>query len=162
MMEPGKMNRREWLRRSFLFTTLGTTFAVLGTILVDVWMAAGRFSPAHWKEVGGIDLLPGDGIIPLPEQKIALVRRGSRLAALSLECTHLGCLLNAVDQGFFCPCHGSQFGPLGEVYSGPATTSLPWYAIQMREGRLWVHAGQKRSLPQWLDLERNGDGEEKV
>jgi len=151
-------NRREWLRRVFLFGTVGTTFAALGTILVDVWMAAGRFSPAHWKEAGTLDLLPGDGTLPILELRIALVRRGSLLAALSLECTHLGCLVNAVDQGFFCPCHGSQFGPLGEVYSGPATTSLPWYAIQARQGRLWVHTGHKQQLPQWLDIDAADGG----
>jgi len=149
---PTTMSRREWLRRLFLYGTVGTTFAALGGILLDVWLAAGRFSAAHWTDLAPLDLLPADGVVPFPERKVAILRRGDRLAVLSLECTHLGCLLNVVDQGFFCPCHGSQFGPSGEVWSGPANRPLPWHAARIREGRLWVHTTGKLPEPEWLDL----------
>lgn len=146
------LSRREWLRRMFLFGTLGTTLAALGGILLDVWLAAGRFSAAHWTDLASLDLLPADGVAPFPARKVAVIRQGDRLAVLSLECTHLGCLLNAVDQTFFCPCHGSQFGPMGEVWSGPANRPLPWHAVRSREGRLWVHTTGKLAAPAWLDL----------
>jgi nitrite reductase/ring-hydroxylating ferredoxin subunit len=152
MSEPQTMNRREWLRRLFLYGTLGTAAAALGGILLDVWLAAGRFSAAHWAEVAGLDLLAADGVVPFPEKRVAVIRRGDRLAALSLECTHLGCLVNAIDQGFFCPCHGSAFGPLGEVWSGPARQPLPWHPVRARGGRLWIHTGGKQPEPDWLDL----------
>jgi nitrite reductase/ring-hydroxylating ferredoxin subunit len=152
MTEGTTMNRREWLRRLFLYGTIGTTFAALGGILLDVWLAAGRFSAAHWMDLGPLDLLSVDGAAPFPEKKVAVIRRGDRLAALSLECTHLGCLVNTVDQGFFCPCHGSQFGPLGEVWSGPATRPLSWHAVRAKDGRLWIHTAGKRPAPEWLDL----------
>jgi glycine/D-amino acid oxidase-like deaminating enzyme/nitrite reductase/ring-hydroxylating ferredoxin subunit len=46
--------------------------------------------------------------------------------AVSVRCTHLGCLLrfNAAEQSWDCPCHGSRFGPDGEVLEGPATEPL--------------------------------------
>ena len=46
--------------------------------------------------------------------------------AVSLRCTHLGCLLrfNAADRSWDCPCHGSRFGVDGRVLEGPATTPL--------------------------------------
>ena len=49
-----------------------------------------------------------------------------RTHAVSVRCTHLGCLLrfNAADRSWDCPCHGSRFGVDGEVLEGPATRSL--------------------------------------
>ncbi|AJF06073.1 hypothetical protein GSUB_05160 [Geoalkalibacter subterraneus] len=88
----------------------GSAFAILGGILLDVWRAAGLFSTSHWREVGRLADFPRDGTYPLPAERIAVVRKGGRLAAISLECTHLGCLVNALESGFFCPCHGSEPG----------------------------------------------------
>jgi nitrite reductase/ring-hydroxylating ferredoxin subunit len=158
MTDRTTMNRREWLRRLFLYGTVGTTFAALGGILLDVWLAAGRFSAAHWTDLAPRPAV-GRRAVPFGEEEVAVIRRGDRLAALSLECTHLGCLVNTVDQGFFCPCHGSQFGPLGEVWSGPARRPLPWHAVRAREGRLWIHTAGKRPAPDWLAL---GSGPERI
>jgi glycine/D-amino acid oxidase-like deaminating enzyme/nitrite reductase/ring-hydroxylating ferredoxin subunit len=46
--------------------------------------------------------------------------------AVSLRCTHLGCLLrfNAAERSWDCPCHGSRFDVDGEVLEGPATRPL--------------------------------------
>jgi glycine/D-amino acid oxidase-like deaminating enzyme/nitrite reductase/ring-hydroxylating ferredoxin subunit len=46
--------------------------------------------------------------------------------AVSLRCTHLGCLLrfNAAERSWDCPCHGSRFGVDGRVLEGPATQPL--------------------------------------
>ena len=43
-------------------------------------------------------------------------------------CTHLGCIPLAHQgdyQGFFCPCHGSQYDTSGRIRKGPAPTNLP-------------------------------------
>jgi len=47
--------------------------------------------------------------------------------AVSLRCTHLGCLVrfNAAETSWDCPCHGSRFDVDGTVLEGPATTPLP-------------------------------------
>jgi glycine/D-amino acid oxidase-like deaminating enzyme/nitrite reductase/ring-hydroxylating ferredoxin subunit len=49
------------------------------------------------------------------------------LHAVSLRCTHLGCLLrfNAAERSWDCPCHGSRFDPDGTVLEGPAVDPLP-------------------------------------
>jgi Rieske Fe-S protein len=49
------------------------------------------------------------------------------LHAVSLRCTHLGCLLrfNAAEHSWDCPCHGSRFAPDGTVLEGPAVEPLP-------------------------------------
>ena len=43
-------------------------------------------------------------------------------------CTHLGCIPIAHQgeyDGFFCPCHGSQYDSSGRVRRGPAPLNLP-------------------------------------
>jgi Rieske Fe-S protein len=49
------------------------------------------------------------------------------LHAVSLRCTHLGCLLrfNSAERSWDCPCHGSRFDVDGRVLEGPATRPLP-------------------------------------
>ena len=55
-----------------------------------------------------------------------MVRRGTDLFAISAVCTHRHCKLEAEpDQSFYCPCHGSTFGPDGKVKKGPARRDLP-------------------------------------
>jgi nucleotide-binding universal stress UspA family protein/nitrite reductase/ring-hydroxylating ferredoxin subunit len=64
-------------------------------------------------------------------------RRGEKLAVFvdkkgdqhlySARCTHLGCTVawNPAESTFDCPCHGSRYGPDGEVVNGPAARALP-------------------------------------
>jgi nitrite reductase/ring-hydroxylating ferredoxin subunit len=67
----------------------------------------------------------------------ALVREGLRKIAvyrdehggvhrLSAACPHLGCIVtwNDTERTWDCPCHGSRFGPTGQVLNGPAITPL--------------------------------------
>jgi len=143
------MNRRQWLKKAVVAPALAATGAVMGGIFFDVWMAAGRFSSRHWAAVNDLEGLPSEGTVPLPRQRVALLCRPEQISALSLECTHLGCLVNTVDQGFYCPCHGSQFGPKGEVWSGPAPRSLDWLPVRIRGDKVWVRNGSRLDRPLW-------------
>jgi ubiquinol-cytochrome c reductase iron-sulfur subunit len=43
-------------------------------------------------------------------------------------CTHLGCIPlphQGNFDGWFCPCHGSQYDPAGRIRQGPAPLNLP-------------------------------------
>lgn len=147
------MNRREFLRKGLIFSFLGTTFGAFGSMLLDVWLAAGKFTPAHWQDVASLSSSVSAGIIPFPGKRVAIIARDHQIAAMNLECTHLGCIVTGGDQGFFCPCHGSDFGPLGEVYSGPASEPLKWHKVLINKGRIWVRSGEKLDHPQWISLE---------
>jgi Rieske Fe-S protein len=48
------------------------------------------------------------------------------LHAVSLRCTHMGCLVrfNAAERSWDCPCHGSRFAVDGSVLEGPAVQPL--------------------------------------
>jgi len=74
------------------------------------------------------ELEPGEGgvIERHGEQIAAFVDESGELHLMSARCTHLGCIVawNAADKTFDCPCHGSRFGPEGEVVSGPASKPL--------------------------------------
>jgi glycine/D-amino acid oxidase-like deaminating enzyme/nitrite reductase/ring-hydroxylating ferredoxin subunit len=48
------------------------------------------------------------------------------LHAVSLRCTHMGCLVrfNSAERSWDCPCHGSRFAVDGSVLEGPAVKPL--------------------------------------
>jgi cytochrome b6-f complex iron-sulfur subunit len=156
-----QIDRRELLSRGATIGGLGTLGAILACIFGDLWTAAGRFSSARWVSLAPLSRFPLEGVVPYPEYKVDILRRGKKIGAISLECTHLGCLLNTVDRGFFCPCHGSDFGPTGQVYSGPANSPLPWHEVMIQGGRVWVHLGEKLDQPLWLEAQITGAGNER-
>jgi nucleotide-binding universal stress UspA family protein len=68
------------------------------------------------------------GIVTSGDHKVAVYRdRRGHVHVLSAKCTHMGCTVkwNTTDKTWDCPCHGSRFGPKGEVVNGPATSPLP-------------------------------------
>ena len=75
------------------------------------------------------ELEPGQGgIIEQQGEKLAaFMDDAGELHLTSAKCTHLGCTVawNPGERTFDCPCHGSRFGPMGEVVNGPAQRPLP-------------------------------------
>ena len=75
------------------------------------------------------ELAPGEGgIIERAGEKLAVyVNPGGEIQVMSARCTHMGCTVawNPGERTFDCPCHGSRFGPTGDVVNGPAARSLP-------------------------------------
>jgi len=60
------------------------------------------------------------------------------MLALSIKCTHLGCMIEANSNGFDCPCHASAFDKFGEVLSPPATRALDIFPIKISRGQVFV------------------------
>jgi len=64
---------------------------------------------------------------------VGVFRAADGVHALSLVCTHLGCLVNwNPDAGLMiCPCHGSRYEPSGQVVQGPAPLPLKAYDVRV-------------------------------
>jgi Rieske Fe-S protein len=87
---------------------------------------AGYLAPG---EIDDADKLkPGEGaIVRQGLKKIAAYRDAKgQLYQHSAACTHLGCHLhwNSFESCWDCPCHGSMFGPAGQVLNAPAIAGL--------------------------------------
>ena len=76
----------------------------------------------------------------VPDLSAWVFRDPDGLYAISLICTHLGCIVARDDRGAFkCPCHGSKFAANGKVSRGPAPKGLNWLAMSMSpDGQLVV------------------------
>jgi ubiquinol-cytochrome c reductase iron-sulfur subunit len=66
--------------------------------------------------------------LPDPEPDSARVKKGHDqwLVVIGI-CTHLGCIPIAHEgnyDGWFCPCHGSQYDSAGRIRQGPAPKNL--------------------------------------
>jgi ubiquinol-cytochrome c reductase iron-sulfur subunit len=68
-------------------------------------------------------------MLPDPESDEQRVKEGhAQWLVIYGSCTHLGCIPlghQGEYNGWFCPCHGSQFDTSGRVRRGPAPTNLP-------------------------------------
>jgi len=64
----------------------------------------------------------------------------SALRALSLSCTHQGCIVDwqPADKTFKCPCHAASFDADGKVLQGPANKPLPLYAAKLEGNNILV------------------------
>jgi Rieske Fe-S protein len=94
---------------------LGVKFST--TLVTD------RLRPAQ--RSGADELSPGEGAV-LPGRTGAFRDDDGVLHAVSLQCTHMGCLLrfNRAERSWDCPCHGSRFDVDGAVLEGPAQRPL--------------------------------------
>ena len=68
-------------------------------------------------------LLPDGGTVFVRHEGIEQGSEG-RYTALSGVCTHLGCIVDPVREGFHCPCHGSTYDREGQRTGGPARRPL--------------------------------------
>jgi cytochrome b6-f complex iron-sulfur subunit len=74
-----------------------------------------------------------------------IVNDGSKIFALSIVCTHLGCTPNWMEneRKFKCPCHGSGFDMRGVNFEGPAPFPLRRFMVYLAEdGQLVVDKGR--------------------
>ena len=79
----------------------------------------------------------------ITEAQAVLVHDAGGFSALSTNCPHLGCTIEAIADGFKCPCHGSKFDRHGAVKTGPATRALQKFRLETTaEGDLILHTDQ--------------------
>ena len=134
-------------RRGFVKKLTVTTLLLgIGGAVVE----CGRFrkpnvlyEPSRVFKVGELSKFPIGSRTVIEGRGVEIVRERDGMHAISLVCTHLGCLVKSVandpDIGYACPCHGSTFTPNGGVLGGPAPRDLPWYDMYMDQtGTLMV------------------------
>jgi len=121
-------------RRDFLFVATGAA-AAIGTI-VSAWPFISQMNPDASTIAAGapieVDLSPialGQDIKVFWRGKPIYImhRTKKQIEAARGICTHLGCIPIAYEgnyDGFFCPCHGSQYDTSGRIRQGPAPANL--------------------------------------
>lgn len=103
--------------------------------------------------IGVPDDYPSGTRIALGDQRVAIIREGEKMAAISITCTHLGCIVGVADTGFACPCHGSRFDQDGNVTGGPAPKPLPWYELALApNGELEVDKAKEITPGKWFTV----------
>ena len=84
-------------------------------------------------DLGPVEDFPASGNLIRPDIPAVIYQTDLGFEAYSLICTHLGCTLEESGEGFSCPCHGSQFNPVGKVIKGPAREDLETLDIEVTE-----------------------------
>jgi len=131
------MARRDFLGLASIWSALGAlAFAAIGMIRLP--KAAVLSSPSKKFRVKLPEsLVFGQAYVP-PGRSVAVFRDAEGTYAISLVCTHLGCIVKCGDDGFECPCHGSKFSHDGGVLKGPAPKPLPWRQVAVTSAGIVV------------------------
>lgn len=102
------------------------------------------FEPPLRFKVGEPERYGVGTITYVPPRRVFIVRTEQGFHCISANCTHLGCIVTATENGFNCPCHGSKFDKKGNKVSGPAPRPLEWFEITLAEdGKLLVDTTKK-------------------
>lgn len=137
-----KINRRKFIKRVLIaIAAVEALFLVKGGISkVDTSSSKNKLFNA-----GNIDAFENDKLYPFLTGQFFLKRfDDGGFLAMSIKCTHLGCVINSNSKtgGFNCPCHASQFDKFGEVLSAPATRPLDIFPIEISNGELLVNTNK--------------------
>ena len=126
-VEPTRRSLIAW-PSSFALAASGLIAAAANFIFIKPRATYG--APSRFL-IGKPEEFPSGTRISLDSHRVCVVRDGSKLAAISTTCTHLGCIVGVADTGFACPCHGSRYDQDGNVTGGPAPKALPWYQVTL-------------------------------
>lgn len=124
-------------RRDFIKAMAATTLALgVGGAVVECTRFLKPnvlYEPSKVFKVGEVSDFPIGSRTVIEGRGVEIVRDRDGIHAISLVCTHLGCLVRAVENdselGYACPCHGSTFTKAGEPRGGPAPRALPWFDV---------------------------------
>jgi cytochrome b6-f complex iron-sulfur subunit len=134
-------------RRAVLDLFAGALVAVAGAACVGSVAAFASPPPGRREDVSEIEAasfaeLKSKGVVRFRfgREPCILVYSEGTVHALSLVCTHLGCLVewNAERHQLTCPCHRAAFGLEGNVIEGPPPRPLPTFNVSLVGDRVLV------------------------
>ncbi len=137
------MSRRDFLGKLAVGSLLGAgSMAFIGVIQLPLPKVLNE--PPSVFKVGYPSDFQLNTYKTIPARNVFVLRDAVGFRALSATCTHLGCVVSAVDWGFSCPCHGSRFDKQGHVTGGPAPKALEWFRVSSSpDGQLTVDVNNK-------------------
>jgi len=135
------MKRRNFLNKLAITAVSGAGVATLTAVLGEILPPEAQ--QYRLLKLGHVDDFPLNDFSFIAEKKLYLQRTRTHLRALSAVCTHLGCTISKSENGFQCPCHGSQYDQLGRPLSGPALRDLDRYKINLtNQDEIIVNLGE--------------------
>ena len=139
-----ELRRREFVRHMVVgWGSLSLIAGISAAGLMRFLLPNVLYEPPSVFRVGFPEAFP-EGVTPIPERNVFLVRNGGSFHAISSICTHLRCQVGHVRNGFQCPCHGSRFDIDGHVIRGAAPRPLDWYEVTLAEnGEIRVNTKRK-------------------
>lgn len=124
-------------RRDFLKLSTNSFLALAGILgiggLIKFLSYQLDESPQTEFDIGSADTYPLDSRTVLADIPAVIIHDRDGIRAISLECTHLGCMLEPRNFGFECRCHGSRFDPAGVALKGPAVKDLRKLRVEEQE-----------------------------
>jgi len=136
-LDPQPVPRRDFLGLSALAAAGATLlFALLGMLRLPKAAVLPSLSK-KFRLTLPESLAAGEAFVP-PGRSVAVFRDPEGVYAISMVCTHLGCIVKPSTTGFDCPCHGSRFAHDGAVTKGPAPKALPWLGVSVAANGITV------------------------
>ena len=131
------MSEQRFKRRDFLKLGTRGLLALSGLLGLGGLLRYLSFQsePAQPRQIplgAATDYPPGTRSVVADGQAL-LIHDENGLRAISLVCTHLGCLVQEEGEGFACPCHGSLYAADGTLLRGPATQALHELRVEQSE-----------------------------
>jgi Rieske Fe-S protein len=133
-MEEKNINRRDFIKSSFVTIALGTVAFSALDITSLLAKASEKFNTETPEKVINLSDYPelqSVGGYAMVSKLVIVIRVSqSKFVALNITCTHKKCDVEYDGSGFECPCHGSQFNKYGKVTEGPAKNNLKSYKTE--------------------------------
>jgi cytochrome b6-f complex iron-sulfur subunit len=126
------LNRRDFLKLAASGLLSASGILALGGLLRYLSHPANPAPPTEF-DLGLAENYPPGSLTPVADGTALLIHSEDGFHALSLTCTHLGCIVEATGDGFLCPCHGSTFDAKGTSTRGPAAKPLRALFIQTND-----------------------------
>ncbi len=144
---PPNADRRRFLTGAAFWTTAGTLgFATVGiSRMPKPGVIPGKAAALKIGSPG--DYPVSSDPVRVPGQNLFVIHDAEGFGAVSAVCTHLGCIVASVPEGYACPCHGSRFGTDGRVVQGPAPSPLNWFELSLApDGQIVVHTDKPAQM----------------